>query len=208
VLGHLELLGEHPELTEQVAARLRVVQRNALRLQGLLSDLLLIGQVADGTLELQPAPLDLTAVVTEAVEAARVSADRGGVAVRVDMPERVPVVADGQRLRQVVDNLLSNAVKYSRAGGSVEVTVRQAGEDVELDVTDTGIGIAEHEVDQVFGRFFRGGEAVARHLPGTGLGLSIVASIVGAHGGSVEVESELGRGTTFRVTLPGPPAST
>ncbi|WP_197025363.1 sensor histidine kinase [Nocardioides sp. URHA0032] len=208
VLGHLELLGEHPELTEQVAARLRVVQRNALRLQGLLSDLLLIGQVADGTLELQPAPLDLTAVVTEAVEAARVSADRGGVAVRVDMPERVPVVADGQRLRQVVDNLLSNAVKYSRAGGSVEVTVRQAGEGVELDVTDTGIGIAEDEVDQVFGRFFRGGEAVARHLPGTGLGLSIVASIVGAHGGSVEVESELGRGTTFRVTLPGPPAST
>jgi signal transduction histidine kinase len=112
------------------------------------------------------------------------------------------VVADGRRLRQVLDNLLSNAVKYSRPAGSVAVVLRRAGDRIELDVTDTGMGIAEHDLEHVFGRFFRGGEAIGRQLPGTGLGLSIVASIVAAHGGTVTVESELGRGSTFRVTLP------
>jgi two-component system, OmpR family, phosphate regulon sensor histidine kinase PhoR len=202
VLGHLEMLGDRGDLTDDVATQLRVVQRNAARLQALLSDLLLIGKVADGTFELQPAPLDLTTVVHDAVEASRVSADRNGVAVHVEMPDRVPVVGDGQRLRQVLDNLLSNAVKYSRPGGSVAVAVRQDGDRVELDVVDTGMGIAEHELEHVFGRFFRGGEAIEQQVQGTGLGLSIVSSIVAAHGGSVTVESEVGRGSTFRVTLP------
>ena len=205
VLGHLEMLGERDDLTAGIAAQLRVVQRNAARLQALLSDLLLIGQVADGTLELQQAPLDLSGVVHDAVEAARVSADRAGVAVRVDVPGSLTVVADGQRLRQVLDNLLSNAVKYSRPGGSVAVGLRRTDGGVEIDVADTGMGIAEHDLEHVFGRFFRGGEAIARHLPGTGLGLSIVASIVAAHGGTVTVESELGRGSTFRVALPDAP---
>jgi two-component system, OmpR family, phosphate regulon sensor histidine kinase PhoR len=203
VLGHLELLGERDDLTEEVAAQLRVVQRNAARLQALLSDLLLIGQIADGTLELQSAALDLTTVVEDAVEAVRVVADQSGVMIRTEAPETLPVVADGRRLRQVLDNLLSNAIKYGRAGGSVTVALRRVGDGVELDVADTGMGIADDEREHVFGRFFRGGEAVRQHLPGTGLGLSIVASIVAAHGGTVTVESELGQGSTFRVALPG-----
>ncbi|ABL82357.1 PAS/PAC sensor signal transduction histidine kinase [Nocardioides sp. JS614] len=203
VLGHLELLGERDDLTDEVAAQLRVVQRNAARLQALLSDLLLIGQIADGTLELNSGPVDLRTVVDEAVEAVRAVADQSDVSIRVEAPGTLPAVADGQRLRQVLDNLLSNAIKYGRAGCSVTVELRRADDGVELLVADTGMGIADHDREHVFGRFFRGGEAVRQHLPGTGLGLSIVASIVAAHGGTVTVESELGRGSTFRVALPG-----
>ena len=203
VLGHLELLSERDDLSAEVAAQLEVVQRNAGRLQALLADLLLVGQVTDGTLELLPAQVDLAAVVHDAVEATRVSADRKGVAVRVDVPDRLVVLADGQRLRQVLDNLLSNAVKYSRSGDTVGVLLRGTEDGVELEVADTGMGIAADEVEQVFTRFFRGGHAMAQQVPGTGLGLSIVSSIVDAHGGTVTVESELGMGSTFRVVLPG-----
>lgn len=203
VLGHLELLGERDDLTDGVAAQLRVVQRNAVRLQALLSDLLLVGQIADGTLELRSAPVDLRTVVDESVEAVRAVADQREVTIGVVAPGTLPVVVDGQRLRQVLDNLLSNAIKYGRVGGSATVELRRIDDGVELDVADTGMGIAEHDREQVFDRFFRGGEAIRQHLPGTGLGLSIVASIVEAHGGTVSVESELGRGSTFRVVLPG-----
>jgi two-component system phosphate regulon sensor histidine kinase PhoR len=204
VLGYLELLGEREGLPADVVAQLRVTQRNAMRLQSLLSDLLLIGQVAGGTLDLQPDTVDLVPVVHDAVEAARVSGDRSGVTVRADVPDRLTMLADGQRLRQVIDNLLSNAVKYSRRGDSVTVVLSSTADEVVLEVADTGMGIAEDELEHVFGRFFRGGEAIAQQLPGTGLGLNIVSSIVAAHGGTVAVESEQGRGTTFRVTLPRP----
>ena len=202
VLGHLELLSESDDLPAEAAAQLRVVQRNALRLQALLADLLLIGQVADGTLELQFGATDVAALGHDAVEAARVSAQRAGISLSSDVPEQLPVRADGQRLRQVVDNLVSNAIKYSRSGDAATVTAGRDGDHVVIEVADTGMGIAPDELEHVFGRFFRGGEAIEQQITGTGLGLSIVGSIVAAHGGTVTAESEQGRGTTFRVTLP------
>jgi signal transduction histidine kinase len=118
------------------------------------------------------------------------------------VPAELPLRGDAQRLRQVVDNLVSNAVKYSRDGDSARVTAARDGDRIVLEVADTGIGIAPDEIDHVFGRFYRGGEAVEQQITGTGLGLSIVGSIVAAHDGTVSAESEQGRGTTFRVTLP------
>ena len=192
------LLGLPPDVT----AQLRVVQRNALRLQALLSDLLHVGQVGEDRLQLQRARVDLAALVDEAVEATRPFAEKCGMAVEVDAPAHLSAFVDEQRIRQVLDNLLSNAVKYSGAGGSVTVVLRQGADAIELAVSDTGIGIAQDEVEHVFGRFFRGGEALEKHIPGTGLGLNIVSSIVAAHDGAVTLESEVGRGSTFRVTLP------
>lgn len=202
MLGYLELLCESDELTAGAAAQLRVVQRNALRLQALLSDLLLIGHVADGTLELRIGATDVATLVREAVETMSESARRADVALSTDVPDHLPVRADGQRLRQVVDNLLSNAVKYSRSGDEASVRAWRDGEAVVIEVADTGIGIAPDEIDHIFGRFFRGGEAIEQQITGTGLGLSIVGSIVAAHDGTVTATSEQGRGTTFRVTLP------
>ncbi|MCW2845888.1 MAG: sensor signal transduction histidine kinase [Nocardioides sp.] len=202
VLGHLEMLCEHEELPSGVIAQLRVVQRNAIRLRALLSDLLHVGQAVEGSLQLQRTTVDLAALVREAVEAARPSAQESGVAVGIDVPEHLPALVDEQRIRQVLDNLLSNAVRYSAAGDSVTVVLRQGADGIELEVRDTGTGIAEEEIEHVFGRFFRGGEALEKHIPGTGLGLNIVSSIVAAHEGAVTLESEPGRGSTFRVSLP------
>ncbi|WP_051551781.1 PAS domain-containing sensor histidine kinase [Nocardioides sp. URHA0020] len=202
VLGYLELLRDNQSLSPAVRTQIQVVERNAVRLLALVSDLLEVGQVEEGGLRLLYAEADLVAIVADAAEAARRVAATADIEVRVDQPERLVARVDQQRIRQVVDNLLSNAVKYSTAGGTVTVALRRAGDDTVLEVSDTGIGIAPDEVDQVFGRFFRGGGALEQQIPGTGLGLDIVSSIVAAHGGVVSLESELGRGSTFRVTLP------
>ena len=204
VLGYLEMLCEHEGLPPVVISQLRVVQRNALRLRALLSDLLHVGQVGEDNLQLQRASVDMAALVDDAVEATRPFAEKCGMAVEVDAPDRLPAIVDEQRIRQVLDNLLSNAIKYGAAGGSVTVVLRQDADAIELEVSDTGMGIAQDEVEHVFGRFFRGGEALEQHIPGTGLGLNIVSSIVAAHDGAVTLESEVGRGSTFRVTLPQP----
>lgn len=202
VLGHLELLCEHEELPPDVMAQLHVVQRNAHRLQTLLSDLLDVGQLGENTLQLHRAPVDLAHMVVEAVEAVRPSAEKHEMAVEVDAPDHLPALVDERRIRQVLDNLLSNAVKYGGVGGAVTVVLRQGVEATELEVRDRGMGIAEDEVEHIFDRFFRGGEALERHIPGTGLGLNIVSAIVAGHNGAVTLESEVGRGSIFRITLP------
>ena len=202
LLGYLEILCEHDDLPDDVISQLQVMQRNALRLRTLLSDLLHVGQADEGSLQVERAPVDLVQVVREAIEASRPVADKCDMALELEAPEGLCVIADGQRLRQVLDNLISNAIKYGSAGGSVSVGVRKEADGVELVVTDTGIGIPPEEIDDVFGRFYRGCDARVSHIPGTGLGLDIVSSIVAAHDGEVTVESEPGRGSTFRVTLP------
>ncbi len=202
VLGYLEMLCEHDGLPADAIAQLRVVQRNAIRLRALLSDLLHVGQVGEDSLQLQQAAVDLAAVVHEAVEATRPFAEKCAMTIGVDAPDQLSAFVDERRIRQVLDNLLSNAIKYSEPGGSVTVVLRDSADVIELEVSDTGMGIADDEVEHVFSRFFRGGGALEKHIPGTGLGLNIVSSIVAAHGGTLELESELGRGSTFQITLP------
>ncbi|MCD4533323.1 ATP-binding protein [Nocardioides sp. cx-169] len=202
VLGYLEILGSRNDLPAQVVRQLRVVQRNALRLEALVTDLLHVGQADEGSLPLRRGPADLASLTRHAVEAVAAVAEEAGVSLEVDVPDRLDTVVDEQRMRQVVDNLLSNAVKYTLRDGSVTVALSEDDGTVRLTVSDTGIGIARDEVDQVFDRFFRGHEARDRHIPGTGLGLDIVSSIVAAHDGEVTLESRLGTGSTFRVSLP------
>ena len=204
MLGYLELLCDHEELPADVVDQLRVVRRNALRLQALLSDLLHVGQAGEDGLQLQRAPADVAATVRQAVEAVRPGAHHRGIGVEIQAPAHLDAVVDERRVRQVVDNLLSNAVKYGDDDGTIRIVLRRGHHGVELAVSDTGIGITEHEVEHVFDRFYRGGRALEEHIPGTGLGLNIVSSIVAAHGGTVTVDSVVGRGTTFRVTLPEP----
>ena len=204
ILGYLEILCEHEGLPPDVIAQLRIVERNANRLRSLLSDLLHVGEAGEGGLPLHRTAVDLAALVHEAVEASGPFAEQHGVDVEVDVPDHLAAVVDRQRIRQVLDNLLSNAIKYSHAGAQVTIVLRQRLAAIELEVRDTGIGIAQEEAELVFGRFFRGGEALENHVPGTGLGLNIVRSIVAAHDGAVTLESEVGRGSAFRVTLPQP----
>jgi signal transduction histidine kinase len=122
-------------------------------------------------------------------------------------PDLPPVLADHDRLAQILINLVDNAVKFTPAGGQVTVAAhRQAGERVEITVRDTGIGIPPADLPRITERFYRVDKARSRELGGTGLGLAIVKHLVLAHGGELGIESEVGRGTTVRFTLPVAPA--
>ena len=141
-------------------------------------------------------------VVGEAVDAAPPDADLAGVTLDCEAPEALAAVVDGIRMRQVADNLIANAIKYSLPGSQVHVTLAADDDVVRLVVADTGEGIEEADLDQLFSKFVRGQNATRRLVPGTGLGLNIVRTIVEAHGGEVSLESTAGVGTTVRVTLP------
>lgn len=202
VLGHLEMLEERDDLPGDVPDSVRIIQRNALRLQALVNDLLHVAQAAEGAIHLHRSPVDLAMLVRDAVEAGRPVAARVGVSVEVDVPVRMAAKVDEQRIRQVLDNLLSNAIKYTPSGGTATVVLTQRPDAIEIAVSDTGVGIAADDVERVFTRFFRCEQAVTNYVPGTGLGLHIVSSIVVAHGGTVTLDSEPDRGSTFTVTLP------
>jgi len=203
VLGHLELLTDRPGLAPDVARQLAVVERNAFRLQALVTDLLDVARAQEGALTLSRDPLDLAMLVQDAVAAARPAADARAITVTCEVPEALPLHADGHRLRQVVDNLISNAVKYTDHEGSVSVTAATPSDEaVEVVVADTGGGIAEDDLPLIFDRFYRAATVEAQHIPGTGLGLSIVRDIVEAHGGTLAVTSVVGEGSEFTVRLP------
>ena len=202
VLGYLELLGDRTDLPADAAAQIRIAHRNTERLLSLVADVLHVARAGAGHLVLTRRTTDLTGLVGEAIQATAPMADGCQVHLRLDAADGLVADVDASRIRQVVDNLVSNAVKYSEPGDTVTVGLRRSGDAVELDVADTGIGIPPEEVEHVCEPFFRGGRVMERQISGTGLGLNIVTSIVAAHGGTLSVESEVGRGSLFRVRLP------
>ncbi|MFA6298634.1 MAG: ATP-binding protein [Nocardioides sp.] len=200
--GYAMLLLERDDLPEQARAHLAVVVRNTDRLQRLVGDLLHAVQVDEDALHFERVETDLTQVVRQAVLAAEPAARACQITLRVDAPEHLLLKVDPQRIAQVVDNLVSNAVKYTPAGGEVVVQVGIDANRVEIAVTDTGVGINAADRDRLFTRFFRARRSAEQSIQGVGLGLNITRSIVEGHGGRIDVESEVGRGSTFRVRLP------
>jgi len=145
-------------------------------------------------------PLD--ALVTEVIEDFRERAGRKGVALSAGEVSGAVVLGDAIALRQLVANLVENGICYTEPGGSVTLHLSSQGECLVLGVEDTGIGIAAEDLPRVFSEFYRGANAREYAAEGTGLGLAIVKAIAERHGGSVAVESNLGHGTRFTVTLP------
>ncbi len=202
IRGYVDLLRERDDLPADASHFLGVVARNAERLGRLVADLLHSAQVDVGPMHVVRTRGDLAHIVREAVSAAEPAAAVAGVAVGSEVPEELLLVMDRDRMRQVVDNLVSNALKYTPRGGRVTVRLRPEGERVELAVRDTGIGISAPDRDRLFTRFFRARQAAERNIQGVGLGLSIAHAIVESHGGRIEVESQLGEGSVFRVRIP------
>jgi len=180
-----------------------VIHRNTLRLQSLIEDLLDLSSIEQGQARITLGPVRLREVAVQAEAVIRPAAERKGQSLSFDLPAAVPdPVADRDRLAQVLINLLDNAVKFTPEKGTVTVTARRADGRVVVAVTDTGAGIPPDEVDRIFERFYRVDRSRDRREGGTGLGLAIAKHLVQAMGGTIEVKSVPGSGTTFRLTFP------
>jgi two-component system, OmpR family, sensor kinase len=174
------------------------ITREAERMSLLVDDLLLLTRLDEGR-PLEQQPVDLAAVVREAIDAARVVEPDRPLEISV---EAATVVGDEARLRQVLDNLLANTRTHTPAGTPVSVELRQVGSRAELTVADHGPGLTKEQAARVFERFYRADSSRARASGGAGLGLSIVAAVVEAHGGTAEARPTSGGGATFAITLP------
>jgi signal transduction histidine kinase len=204
ILGYLELMAHSTaEGSAPNEAYLAVVQRNAERLLRLVSDLLLVSQVEDSMLALEFKDIDVRELATECVEAAQPAADAKRILLRLSEGSAFQLGGDRGRLAQMMDNLVSNAIKFTPEGGTVTITTSLRDGQGVFEVADSGMGISAADQGHLYDRFFRTRDAAAQAIPGTGLGLTITKAIVDAHGGSIDLTSTLGRGTTFVVTLPG-----
>jgi len=190
-------------LTEAQENFLRVVKSNVDRLAALVSDLLDISRIEAGRVKLNLQPLRLEEITRDVVSTLERAIHERNLTIEVNIPQDLPWVrGDRDRLVQVLTNLLSNAYQYTEAGGHITVSLHRRDGMVQVDVTDTGIGIAPEDQERIFERFFRADHELVRRQSGTGLGLPIVKSIVEMHGGRIWVKSELGKGSTFSFTLP------
>lgn len=182
---------------------LHTIISEADRLSSLIDDLMEIAKRDSGISKTAKAAVNVADVIERAVRVVRPQAQRDEVDVRVDVPDGLAGFCDEAQTIQLLRNLVDNAVKYTRPGGSVDIRARKMESDLVVTITDTGIGIPQGEVDRIFERFYRVDKARSRQLGGTGLGLAIVKEIVESHGGKISVETQLGKGSTFTVTIPG-----
>jgi PAS domain S-box-containing protein len=205
IVSFSELIrGEAEGLTPEGIRFVDIIERNADRLHRLVGDLLMLDRIEAGALPLDLAPVSIADLAAEAVRSASAGAAKQGITIDVTTGEGPTVPGDSRRLMQVLDNLIANAVKFSHRNRRVHVKAAYDGGTWRIDVTDSGIGIPPEEAGLLFSRFVRASNARTAGLPGTGLGLSIVKVLVEMHGGHVEVDSTLGRGSTFSVYLPVP----
>jgi len=203
--GYIETLRDNPKIPAGELIRiLGVMERHSKRLGFLVEDLLTLTQLESSTPNLQLSDVSVNNLVRGVVHDWEKKFQDKNLRVIVDLAPDVPIIrADETRLQEVLYNLLDNAVKYSRAGAEIRLHAHRRDGQVALSVSDTGIGIGEQDLPRIFERFYQVDKARSSELGGTGLGLSIVKHIAQLHGGRVEAESQLGRGTTIRVLLPG-----
>ncbi len=172
-------------------------------LMQLINDWLDLARIDSGRLTEKFEPVALETVFLEILEIAKPLAEAGKVTLGLRLSADTPaVLADRDSLKQAITNLVSNAIRYNRQGGTVVINTRQQGNDVVIEVCDTGIGISRDDVPFIFDEFFRVKSSQTRHISGTGLGLPIARRIIEAHNGRIQVDSELGKGTTFTIFLP------
>jgi two-component system, OmpR family, phosphate regulon sensor histidine kinase PhoR len=191
------------ELTDKQQEMLTRAHDKMQGLLELINDLLDLAKIESGALRLEQTPLSLGEVLAELVELLKHKAEAQNVAVALSAPPDLPqILADRRGMEEMFTNLITNAIKYSPDGGRVEVTVVSHTDYLEVTVRDEGIGIEPLELPKIFDKFYRVKHPKTRHVIGTGLGLAIVKNIIEAHRGSIEVESEVGQGTIFKVLLP------
>jgi signal transduction histidine kinase len=204
IQGTTERLLSHTESPFSETGRgLNVIHHEGQMLIRLVEDLFTIARLEEHNLRLVRSPLDVASVANEVVEGVR---DLAWTQQKVSVetlvsPDLPQVSADRDRVRQIINNLVYNALRHTPEGGLVIIQARERGEFVEIEVSDTGVGIDPEKLQTIFGRYYQT-EQARRSGEGSGLGLAIVEQLVKAHGGEITVSSKVGQGTTFLFTLP------
>jgi PAS domain S-box-containing protein len=203
VMGYAELLhqGELGALDAQQQDAIGIIARRTRGLSELVEDITLILEAEVKPPDPQPIALDELA--RAAVEAFRVATDEAGLHLQANIPDDLPPVQSTEtHLSRVLDNLLGNAIKFTPRGGTITVHAQREGEGVSLEVQDTGIGISPEQQERIFQRFYQIDGSPQRRYGGVGLGLALVKEIIEYYGGRVELQSEVGQGSTFSIWLP------
>jgi len=200
--GELEHLAQESSLTLEQRDSLGSLLEEVERLSKIVERLFALSRLDAGEGQTEWVQFDLAALAVETADQMALLAEEKRIAITCDSSPPVMVEGDRSRLKQVVVNLLDNAIKYTPDGGAVRLKTSTADSHAVLEVADTGIGIPPEAVAHVFDRFFRVDPTGSNETGGAGLGLAIVKSICSAHGGAVEAESAVGRGSRFRVKLP------
>ncbi|HET6802637.1 MAG TPA: ATP-binding protein, partial [Casimicrobiaceae bacterium] len=204
IIGFSEVLAERMfgDINDKQAEYLADILESGRHLLSLINDILDLSKIEAGRMELDVTHFDLNAAIENTLILVRERAQRHAIALRHDLDERLGMIhADERKLKQVLLNLLSNALKFTPDGGHIDVRARRHDAVVEIGVSDTGVGIAPEDQATVFEEFRQVG-AAAKKVEGTGLGLAISRKIIELHGGTIRVDSRLGSGSTFTITLP------
>jgi signal transduction histidine kinase len=199
--GYLEALSDG--IVQPDAETIRSLNEEASLLSRLVDDLQELSLVEAGELRLIRQPEDISELINQAVTSARTQATSRGLSISVELPDNLPLLnIDAHRIRQVLRNLLTNAIAHTAKDGTITITARQEENLVKVAVSDTGEGIPAESLPNIFERFYRVDKSRSRATGGSGLGLTIAKRFVEAHGGSIEVQSELGKGSCFTFSLP------
>ncbi len=203
ILGWTRLMRDR-KLDEATLARaLETIERNAGYQAQLVEDLLDLSRIVQGQLRLDRCSVSMLSVIEAAIETMHPVAEGKGVLLEITSWITAEVEGDPNRLHQVLCNLLANAVKFTPSGGSIQLQLECSGSQVQVQVKDTGVGIRQEFLSQVFEAFRQDNTTSSKSQSGIGIGLTIAQQLVELHGGTIQVESQEGQGATFTVTLPG-----
>jgi PAS domain S-box-containing protein len=208
LMGNAELFqrrhAKEDDLNERDQRNIGMIIDQARRLNRMIAALLDISRIQSGQLSIEQAPIDLVRLLMRVVAEVRLSLTQHTIEVASEIPKRhkLIVLGDELRLEQVLQNLLQNAIKYSPGGGLIQVQLQHRGQYALIAITDRGIGVPSEAMPLLFQRFYRATNADPRHISGMGVGLYVVREILELHGGSIDVESTEGQGSTFTVELP------
>ena len=201
IQGYLEAIKDG--LVDPTPETIDTIHGQALHLSRLVEDLRVLAQVEAGALQLQLSSTRVEELLQSSVEAVRPRADAKGINLSLDVDASLPTLdLDTTRISQVIGNLLENAITHTPEGGSVTVSAHNAGDTIEVAVSDTGSGISSEDLPRLFDRFYRADPSRDRSTGGAGLGLTIARRLAEAHGGTIGAESEIGHGSRFTVRLP------
>ncbi len=201
VLSHTQLALSRERSADEYRKTLATCLSASQRMKGLVDSLLLLSHADVGELSVDKQPMDLGTVVSDSVAMLLTLAAERSITIQTKLAS-VALKGDALRIGQLAMNLITNAIRYNREGGRVSVSTAIAGEMAVFTVTDTGVGISPEDQARVFDRFFRADKARSRDAGGSGLGLAICKSIVEAHGGKIQVKSDVNVGSSFTVHLP------